>query len=107
MRDASSRFPSKQHHNAGWPAFKARIRYPFHPRCGQLVSIMFRRRFAGVDHLVAVQPDGTLALIPAWMADETAGSSVLTPSPRLSVDRLLELRKRVDALLVGRFSEFE
>jgi len=58
-----------------------RIHYPFHPRCGQLVSIMFRRRFAGVDHLVVVQPDGTLALIPAGMADETAGSSVLTPLP--------------------------
>jgi hypothetical protein len=60
---------------------------------------MFRRRFAGVDHLVVVQPDGTLALIPAWMADEAAGSAILTLSPRLSVGRLLELHKRIDALL--------
>jgi hypothetical protein len=75
------------------------IHYPFHPRCGQQVSVMFRRRFAGEDHLVVVQPDGTLALIPSWMAEEAAGSVALTACPRLSLDRLLELRTHLDALL--------
>jgi hypothetical protein len=90
---------AKQRHNAGCPAFEVRIHYPFHPRKGQVVSVSFRRRFAGEDHLVVVQPDGTLALIPSWMAEESAGSTILTASPRLVVGRLLELRTRLDALL--------
>jgi len=60
---------------------------------------MFRRRFAGEDHLVIVQPDGTLALVPSWMAEEPSGSAALTTCPRLSLDRLVDLRRRVDALL--------
>jgi hypothetical protein len=60
---------------------------------------MFRRRFAGEDHLVVVQPDDTLALIPSWMAEETAASAIITASPRLSVGRLLELRRGLDTLL--------
>src|SRR5690242_11381071 len=62
---------------------------------------MQRRRFAGEDHLVIVQHDGTLALVPCWMSEETAGAATLTSHPRLSVDRLLELRARVDALLAS------
>jgi len=33
-----------------------------------MVQVEHRKRFAGEDHLVVVQPDGTLALIPAWMS---------------------------------------
>ena len=98
-RANSCRHRSKQRHNAGCPAFEVRIRYPFHPRFGRDVSVVFRRRFAGEEHLVVVQPDGTLALIPSWMAEEPAGSTVLTAHPRLSLGRLIELRTRLDALL--------
>jgi hypothetical protein len=78
-----------------------RIHYPFHPRAGQMVQVVHRKRFAGEAHLVVVQPDGTLALIPAWMAEETAGAATLTKIPRLSVGRLIELRGRIDALLAS------
>jgi hypothetical protein len=64
-----------------------------------MVTVMYRRRFGGEDHLVVEQPDRTLALIPSWMADESAATAVVTVSPRLSVCRLLELRRRLDALL--------
>jgi hypothetical protein len=37
-----------------------------------MVQVEHRKRFAGEEHLVVVQPDGTLALIPAWMSEETA-----------------------------------
>ena len=47
------------------------------------------------------KPDGTLALIPAWMSEETARSTAITSSPCLSVDRLVELRVRLDALLAS------
>jgi hypothetical protein len=78
-----------------------RIFYPFHPRAGQMVQVEHRKRFAGEDHLVVVQPDGTLALIPAWMSEETARSTAMTSSSCLSVDRLVELRVRLDALLTS------
>ena len=55
-----------------------------------MVQVEHRKRFAGEDHLVVVQPDGTLALIPAWMSEETARSTAITSSPCLSVDRLVE-----------------
>jgi len=90
---------SRQRHNAGCPAFEVRIHYPFHPRYGQIVPVTFRRRFAGEDHLVVIQPDGTLALVPSWMAEPMAGSATLTTCPRLLVDRLVESRARLDTLL--------
>jgi hypothetical protein len=82
-----------------------RIFYPFNPRAGQIVQVEHRKRFAGEDHLVIVQPDGTLALIPSWMSEETARSTAITGSPCLSVclsvDRLVELRVGLDALLAS------
>jgi len=66
-----------------------------------MVQVEHRKRFAGEDHLVVVQPDGTLALIPAWMSEETARSTAITSSPCLSIDRLVELRVRLDALLAS------
>ena len=33
------------------------ILYPFHPRAGQMVQVEHRKRFAGEDHLVVLQPD--------------------------------------------------
>ena len=93
---------TRQRHNAGCPAFEVLIRYPFHPRAGQIVQVEHRKRFAGEDHLVVVQPDGTLALIPAWMSEDIARSATLTASPRLAVERLIELRARIDALIASR-----
>ncbi|MCK1569490.1 hypothetical protein IVB08_37280 [Bradyrhizobium sp. 173] len=66
-----------------------------------MAQVEQRKRFAGEDYLVVVQPDGTLALIPAWMIEETARSTAITKSPYLSVDRLVELRVRLDALLAS------
>ena len=43
---------------------------------------MFRRRFAGEDHLVVVQPDGTLALVPSWMAEPVAALGWSSPRGR-------------------------
>ena len=60
-----------------------------------MVQVEHRKRFAGEDHLVVVQPDGTLALIPAWMSEDSARSATLTASPRLAVGRLVELRTRI------------
>lgn len=37
-----------------------------------MMQVEHRKRFAGEDHLVVVQPDGTLVLIPAWMSEDIA-----------------------------------
>ena len=66
------------------------------------MQVEHRKRFVGEDHLVVVQPDGTLALIPSWMSEEVARSATLSASPRLPVERLVELRIRIDALLASR-----
>jgi hypothetical protein len=63
-----------------------------------MVRVEHRKRFAGEDHLVVVQPDGTLALIPAWMSEDIASAATLTASPCLVFGRLVELRARIDAL---------
>ena len=105
-QDGFCRCRSRQRHNAGCPAFEVRILYPFHPRAGELVQVEHRKRFAGEDHLVVVQPDGTLALIPSWMSEETARSATLSARPRLPVERLVELRVRIDALLASRSGEW-
>ena len=101
VRCGSCRCQSRQRHIAGCPAFEVRILYPFHPRAEQVVQVMHRKRFAGEDHLVVVQPDGTLALIPSWMSETTARFAALTTLPRLCVERLVELRARIDALLAS------
>ena len=46
-----------------------------------MVQVEHRKRFAGEDHLVVVQPDGTLALIPAWMSEDMARSTAITSNP--------------------------
>jgi len=46
-----------------------------------MVQVEHRKRFAGEDHLVVVQPDGTLALIPAWMSEETVRSTAIRAGP--------------------------
>jgi Family of unknown function (DUF5372) len=74
------------------------IHYPFHPYFGQPVTVVHRKRFAGAEHLVVGQRDGTLALLPAWMSEKAARSTTLTTCPRLSVDRLMELRRQLDSL---------
>ena len=101
-RANSCRCRSRQRHNAGCLAGEVVIHYPFHPRFGQSVEVVHRRRFAGAEHLVVVQRDGTLALIPAWMSEETARSAALTACPRLSVDRLMDLRRQLDSLHASR-----
>jgi hypothetical protein len=95
------RLRTRQRHNAGCPAFEVLILCPFHPRAGQMVRVEHGKRFAGEDHLVVVQPDGTLALIPAWMSEDIASSASLTASPRLAVGRFVEQRARIDALIAS------
>ena len=40
--------------------------------------------------------------MPAWMSEEAARSATLTTRPRLSVDRLMDLRRQLNSLQASR-----
>src|SRR3954453_20756663 len=100
-RGATCRSRAKQRHTAGGLGSAMRISYPHHPRFGQIVVVLGAKQHAGVVHLVIRQPDGTLSLVPRWMTEAAASSCELRQAPRLSVERLSDLRCLVDALLAS------
>src|SRR5208282_2551960 len=82
-----------------------RVYYPFHPRYGEIVIAVGRKRHAGVDHLIIWQRDSTLALLPAWMTEPGSSSFGVVDKPRLPLDCLFDLRARLDALLTSSSEE--
>ena len=81
---------SKQRHTAHEHPVEERIYYPFHPRCGETVLIKRQLEYRGVELVVILQPDGSIACIPAWMTHESAAQYALSESrisPSTSFDR--------------------
>ena len=50
---------------------------------------------------VVLQPDSSLALLPAWMLDELAARFTINESPAFSLAFLQSLRAEIDALLAS------
>jgi hypothetical protein len=90
---------SERRHIAHEHFVEGRIYYRFHPRFGDKVQIKQRLEYRGVELAVIVQPDSSLARIPAWMMHETAAQYTLSEEPHFSVDILRSLRAAIDALL--------
>src|SRR5205823_5228883 len=63
-------------------AFDVLIQYPQHPRAGERVVVVRRLYHGGSVHFVIEQPDGTRALLPAWMTDPWAGQFTIIETPR-------------------------
>src|SRR6266850_6118249 len=99
MTRARCRSCSKQRHTAHEHPVEGRIYYRFHPRCGETVLIRRQLEYRGVELAVILQPDSSLASIPAWMTHEAAAQYALSEKPRFSVDILRSLRIEIDALL--------
>ena len=59
------------------------------------------KRHAGSNHFVVRQPDGTLSLLPSWMTESAASANGMHFPPRLPIERLVDLRCLVDALLAS------
>src|SRR5207247_3814033 len=104
-QDGSCRFRSDQRHDAGCLTIEVRVFYPFHPRCGEIVVAVGRKRHAGIDHLIIRQRDSTLTLLPAWMTEPGSSSFGVLEKPRLPLERLFDLRARLDALLTSSSEE--
>src|SRR5215510_13198213 len=95
----SSKCCSKQRHTAHEHPVEGRIYYRFHPRCGETVLIRRQLEYRGVELVVILQPDSSLACIPAWMTHEAAAQYALSEKPRFSLDVLRLPRTEIDALL--------
>ena len=93
--------PWNQRHDAGCPAFETQICYPFHPQFGRMVKVVGRQRYAGAEHLIVIQTDGTRSLLPSWMIGTAASSATIVAQPRLPVEWLTDLRAFLDILLAS------
>ncbi|MGB8398900.1 hypothetical protein, partial [Bradyrhizobium sp.] len=100
-----SNFCSEARHTAREHPIQAKILYPFHPRCGETVLVRRRLLNHDVEHVVIVQPDGSLAHLPAWMLNEAAARFTISDAPRFPVEILLSMRVAIDALLTSLSSE--
>ena len=90
---------ARQLHNAHNQLRETIIRYRFHPRYGQTVTVTSRIR-RGNDVAVTIrQPDGTLAQLPIWMTEDWADVMMVTEIPRLPLAHLRELRLELDTCL--------
>src|ERR1700722_617280 len=96
---ASSRFCSERRHTAHKHLIEGRIYYRFHPLCGETVLIKRQLEYRGIGLVVILQPDSSLACIPAWMTYESAAQYALSEKPRFSIDILRSVRAEVDAVL--------
>src|ERR1700682_4740084 len=90
---------SKQRHTAHEHPLEGRIYYRFHPRCGETVLIRRQLEYRGVELVVILQPDNSLACIPAWMTQESAAPYRLCAEPQFSLEVLRSLRAEIDRLL--------
>ena len=52
-------------------------------------------------HFVIEQPDGTRALLPAWMTEPWAAQLAIVEMPRLTLEALFTLRSTIDGALLS------
>ena len=88
-------------HTAREHPTEAKVHYPFHPRCGETVTVRRRLLTNSVLTAVILQPDGSLAFLPAWMMDESAAQFTIHESPTFSLAFLQSLRAEIDTLLTS------
>jgi hypothetical protein len=77
------------------------VRYPYHPLTGQSVLVVGETEHGGALHLIIRKRDGAKLLLPAWMTFPESSSVNILSCPRLSVNRLLDLRALLDRLMAS------
>lgn len=76
----------------------ARIEYRYHPLFGREVQVVRRYPREGADGVLIALPDGSHCVIPGWMLQAaTCACLVDAPTPRISIDALLDLRSVLDS----------
>jgi hypothetical protein len=92
---------SRRRHTAQEQPFDVLIQYPQHPRAGERVLVVRRSRHGGSVHFVIEQPDGTRALLQAWMTEPWAAQFTIIEMPRLTLDALYALRRATNGALLS------
>src|SRR6516165_3471230 len=80
---------------------EAKVHYPYHPQFGEAVIVRRRLFTHNVEMAVILQPDGSLACLPAWMLAESAAQYRICRSPTISIAFVQSLRVEIDALLAS------
>ena len=94
-------------HTAREHSTEAKVHYPYHPQFGEAVIVKRRLVTHDVEMAVILQPDGSLACLPAWMLAESAAQHRVCQSPTISLAFLQSLRVEIDALLASLPSDSE
>ena len=94
-------------HTAREHPTEAKVHYPYHPQFGEAVIVRRRLVTHNVEMAVILQPDGSLACLPAWMLAESAALHRVCQSPTISLAFLQSLRVEIDALLASLPSDSE
>src|ERR1700739_932706 len=102
-----SSFYSVTRHTAREHPTEAKVHYPYHPQFGEAVIVRRRLFTHNVEMAVILQPDGSLACLPAWMLAESAALHRVCQSPTISLAFLQSLRVEIDALLASLPSDSE
>ena len=97
----SSMSCSVTRHTAREHTTEAKVHYPYHPQFGEAVIIRRRLVTHNVEMAVILQPDGSLACLPAWMLAESAAQHGICRSPTISIAFLQSLRIEINALLAS------
>ncbi|EQD25796.1 hypothetical protein B1A_22152, partial [mine drainage metagenome] len=96
---------ANRQHTAHTHQFDITVHYRFHPRHGERLGVVRTHSFRGERAYVVEQLDGSLTLLPTWMADPAAGELEVVREPRISREALIELRRVVDAGVSSRASQ--
>ena len=90
---------TKQQHTTHEHPAEVVIWYPFHPRCGERLTVIRFHRWHGEVAYIVRDGSGILTYVPTWMSEPSAAQFTIQSEPRLSVPALLGLRRLLDAVL--------
>ena len=98
-RPSYRRLRPKGAHNAGIFSQEITVKYPFHPLTGQSFVVLGRYDHYGAPHMLVRAKSGATHILPEWMSTEAAAATEVVSLPRLSVERLIELRDLLDRIV--------
>lgn len=79
------------------------MHYRWHPLVGQSLPVLYREQRRGEQVAICEFPDGSRAVVPAWMLERAACATLMSGAPQVSLEALRDLRRLLDALSLERF----
>ena len=73
-------------------AFRARVRYAWHPEYEREIEVLYREERNGEEVFICVLPDGSGQVVPTWMFDGARCVGMRVGAPRASASALEQLR---------------